>query len=619
MYATDHETNGQADGPSGAAVLDADPPVEVSVATEHQPGPNQGHDHLSALIVTIGDECIPLDRSHLADPEFVHDLRQTCELVDVPVIFEVADLLGWPDGPRWAVLKLVAALGPSVRLRLGESAEHTNVFDAVLAALVGDADAMRCERGRRAALEAALLTHPDDLPTACFWIARRLRELGIGGVRGNILVRQACELAEGLADEPTSNEPILVRETRIDSSEHEPAVRSAEVDATAAAPFLPLGRADVSAAGPEVRAEPPAADPGARLPASLEGWQARFPELGPLRFGVRQDVLPGRAPTDVLTPRERSEFGLGLVRFFIGGYEPAPVDPDGEVLAILAVVGPYLAGIDAKAWPMLAFDAAMGPRLASEDDDAPRSRPTRRLGRWTPVRGYKVPSGTPKQVLWARDLKADRWGRLVNALHAELDESEAALSRFVDTIKKGFPPEAATLRRDFELALTLETLDEEDAKFWIEERGHRDAFVVRQAWSEMMSRIGRRYSTPAFWQAEIERCQRGLPNSPEDRAEPDPPPEMARRRILKALACYPAGETERVIARRIKLTPTETKQFLDRMVTRGEVEAVTVDRPRGKNQALGGYKLVGLASAPAGGGGGGEGEPHDHGRGPGGS
>jgi hypothetical protein len=389
-------------------------------------------------------------------------------------------------------------------------------------------------------------------------------------------------------------------------------------DATAAAPFLPVGRAEGPAAGPEVRPEPPAAEPGDRLPATLEGWQARFPELGPLRFGVLEDVLPGRAPTDVLTPRERSEFGLGLVRFFVRHYEPSLEDPDGEVLAILAAVEPYLAGIDAKTWPVLAFDANVGPCLASfdpgDDEDEPPPRPRRRLGRWTPVRGYKVPAGTPAQMERAQDLKADRWGGLVAALHAELDEPEAALSRFVDTVKKGFPPEAAALRRDCELALTLETLDERDAKFWIERQSFSDDFVVREAWNETMSRIGRRHMTPAHWQAEIERCQRVLPKSPADRAEPDPPPEMARRRILRALAGYPAGETERVIARRIGSTPTETKQFLDRMVARGEVEVVTVARPRAKNQAPGGYRLVGPASAPVGGGGG-EGEPHDDGGG----
>jgi hypothetical protein len=59
LNATDHEANRQADGPPGAAVRDTDPPVDGSVATEHQPGPNPGHDQFSALIVTIGDECIP--------------------------------------------------------------------------------------------------------------------------------------------------------------------------------------------------------------------------------------------------------------------------------------------------------------------------------------------------------------------------------------------------------------------------------------------------------------------------------------------------------------------------------------------------------------------------------
>jgi hypothetical protein len=90
---------------------------------------------------------------------------------------------------------------------------------------------------------------------------------------------------------------------------------------------------------------------------------------------------------------------------------------------------------------------------------------------------------------------------------------------------------------------------------------------------------------------------------------------MARRRILRALACFPAGETERVIARRTGSTATETKDVLDRMVARGEVEVVTVARPRAKNRAPGGYRLVGPASAPVGGGGGGEGEPHDQGGG----
>jgi hypothetical protein len=311
---------------------------------------------------------------------------------------------------------------------------------------------------------------------------------------------------------------------------------------------------------------------------------------------VLKDVLPGRAPTDALTPRERSEVGLGLVRSFFRGYEPAPEDPDREVLAILTAAGPYLAA--ARACPA-GFDHEDGP-----------PRLIRRIGCWTPVRGSKVPPGTYKQERWARGLKADRWGGLVAALYAELDEPEAALTRFVDTIKKGFPPEAATLRRDFELALTLEALDDQSAKFWIDQCSFSDDSVVGQARSLLLFRIWHRYTTPESWRAQIERCERGLPESPadRDRIERDPP-EMARRRILKALAGYPAGETERVIARRIGSTPTETKDVLDWMVARGEVAVVTVARPRGKNRALGGYRLVGPASAPVGGGGSGRANP----------
>ena len=120
---------------------------------------------------------------------------------------------------------------------------------------------------------------------------------------------------------------------------------------------------------------------------------------------------------------------------------------------------------------------ATGPCLASfDDDDAVLSRPEGAAGRWAPVRGDKVPRGTLRQERWARDLKADRWGGLVAALHTELDEPEAALRRFVNIVKQGFPPEAATLRRDFELALTLETLDEKAAKFWID--GRNGPFVL---------------------------------------------------------------------------------------------------------------------------------------------
>jgi hypothetical protein len=71
LNATDHEANGQADRPPDAAVRDADPPVDVSVATGHPPGHDQGHNHTAALIVTIGDQSpahlarivLPLDNS----------------------------------------------------------------------------------------------------------------------------------------------------------------------------------------------------------------------------------------------------------------------------------------------------------------------------------------------------------------------------------------------------------------------------------------------------------------------------------------------------------------------------------------------------------------------------
>ena len=76
LNATDHEANGQADGPPGAAVRDADPPVDVSVATGHPPGHDQGHNHAAALIVTIDDER-PADLARIVLPLDISTLEQT--------------------------------------------------------------------------------------------------------------------------------------------------------------------------------------------------------------------------------------------------------------------------------------------------------------------------------------------------------------------------------------------------------------------------------------------------------------------------------------------------------------------------------------------------------------
>ena len=216
-------------------------------------------------------------------------------------------------------------------------------------------------RSARAALEAALLTHPDDLPTACFWIARRLRELGIGGVRGGILVREACELAEGLADEPTSNEPILDRETRIDSSEHEPAVRSAGVGP---AVMPESAYADLAAHAAAVSAVTQAAEAGPS-PACREALRllARGDRPIPLHpagavIGRNRDGTPriatGKEPIGEAwglidhTPdslREiyanRPDAGLGLLLGLDGGVVDLEIDDAAAAVPVLArIFGP---------------------------------------------------------------------------------------------------------------------------------------------------------------------------------------------------------------------------------------------------------------------------------------
>jgi hypothetical protein len=84
LYATDHEANGQADGPPGAADRDADPPVDRSVAPGHPHGHDQGHTHAAALIVTIGDKC-PAHLARIVLPLDISTKQTTNRPQEVPM------------------------------------------------------------------------------------------------------------------------------------------------------------------------------------------------------------------------------------------------------------------------------------------------------------------------------------------------------------------------------------------------------------------------------------------------------------------------------------------------------------------------------------------------------
>lgn len=182
-----------------------------------EPG-EQGANDTTPLVVRVGDHVQSVLPTDLADPDLAEQIRAAAEQANQPAIFEVHDLIGWPDTARWDVMRTAWAIRPHSRIRhRGSSTEHETPFDAVLAGLVGDEDVTRCENGRRAALEAAVLVHPNALGTACSRIANRLRELGVAGVRADALLRQARELADGLAAKPAETSSVPVRDVLHDA------------------------------------------------------------------------------------------------------------------------------------------------------------------------------------------------------------------------------------------------------------------------------------------------------------------------------------------------------------------------------------------------------------------
>ncbi len=85
------------------------------------------------------------------------------------------------------------------RNRLGHTVQRADAFDslfkAVLAALEGDDDIGRCERGKRAALEAAALFHPDALESCCSRISKRLKDHEVKGMLPQTLLKTARNIA----------------------------------------------------------------------------------------------------------------------------------------------------------------------------------------------------------------------------------------------------------------------------------------------------------------------------------------------------------------------------------------------------------------------------------------
>lgn len=130
-------------------------------------------------------------------------------LVDVPIalyqqqwanvrelVFVLQNLLDWPNDLRSRALCFIVGIGRAYTIRVYDSDEETDdIFDASLRLMVGPGDVDRCERGRRAALEAGVLSHPNAIEPVCNRIQTRLQELGVRGYKLSDLIEDARRIS----------------------------------------------------------------------------------------------------------------------------------------------------------------------------------------------------------------------------------------------------------------------------------------------------------------------------------------------------------------------------------------------------------------------------------------
>lgn len=168
------------------------------------------------LILHRDGNCHRINPATLEDEDAAQQVRQLVDTAREPVAVVLHHLLDWSHEDRWLALELIAGLEAPYRVQAddGPAVGSPDLFEGVLSMMVGDDDVVRCERGRRAAMEAAALIHPHELAVACSRIAKRLEELKVSGYTAAKLLKEVQPLAAAFAGGAASggNRGVLLRE-----------------------------------------------------------------------------------------------------------------------------------------------------------------------------------------------------------------------------------------------------------------------------------------------------------------------------------------------------------------------------------------------------------------------
>lgn len=154
-----------------------------------------------------------IDPGALDDEEIRSRLRLCCDVSGDPVTFMVSSFLDWPSGDRLRFFRYLHGLPQPCQLRGdGQDTTFTDPFEFVLGQMVGDSNINRCEQGRRAAVQAAAIFHPDAEGPAASRIATRLRELGLRNVRSHSVLAEVQRAIEELRTAPVAVSPVRLRD-----------------------------------------------------------------------------------------------------------------------------------------------------------------------------------------------------------------------------------------------------------------------------------------------------------------------------------------------------------------------------------------------------------------------
>lgn len=170
-----------------------------------QPLPSPAEHVVQPVIeVRIGDESTPINPLDLTDSDYADQLREMVAGAGQPVTLVIAELGAIPADARWPLFSIFAP--PTNVNYTVRGISYTDLLEAALGSLVGDDDVAECEAAIRTAVDAAIAVHGRDYRSACGRIARRLRELWVGGWSVTAVLAAAKERADFLlpAGEPVA-------------------------------------------------------------------------------------------------------------------------------------------------------------------------------------------------------------------------------------------------------------------------------------------------------------------------------------------------------------------------------------------------------------------------------